>query len=101
MVSNVSTNAASQNTTLQAAYTSSSDSLTQLNTEQDNLAGVSTGSGTPGVPIATIEQQAYQSMITYNAMLEVMQIIDQMLDALVGISSTTSSSGIFQQETKG
>jgi hypothetical protein len=40
-------------------------------------------------------------MITYNAMLEVMQIIDQMLDALVGISSTTSSSGIFQQETKG
>ena len=99
MVSNVSTNAASQNTTLQAAYTSSSDSLTQLNTEQDNLAGVSTGSGTPGVPIATIEQQAYQSMITYNAMLEVMQIIDQMLDALVGISSTTSS-GIFQQQTK-
>jgi len=103
IVSNISTQLSAQTAFFQTAYTSSSASLTQLNNEQDNLAGAAnstTAAGTtPGVPLATIEQQAFQSMITYNAMLEVMQIIDQMLADLVGISSTTSS-GIFQQQSK-
>jgi flagellar hook-associated protein 1 len=106
LASNILSNSSTQNTLLTTSYTSASASLTQLNNEQDNLAGVATPSNTPGVtnpgvPIATIEQQAYQSMITYNAMLEVMEVIDQMLDALVGISSTTSTNGIFQQQTNG
>jgi hypothetical protein len=107
MASNVLANSSSQNNSLQTAYTSSSASLTQLNNEQANLAGVSTGPTSPGgptpagVPIAKIEQQAEQSMITFNAMLEVMEVIDQMLDSLVGVASTTSSSGIFQQQQNG
>ncbi len=106
IVSNISTQLSNQTSSFQTAYTSASASLTQLNNEQDNLAGAAgtytSASGVTenvGVAVATIEQQAFQSMITYNAMLEVMQIIDQMLADLVGISSTTSS-GIFQQQTK-
>jgi hypothetical protein len=106
IVSNISTQLSNQTSSFQTAYASSSASLTQLNNEQDNLAGVAgtytSSSGVPqnvGVSVATITQEAYQSMITYNAMLEVMQIIDQMLADLVGISST-SSSGIFQQQSK-
>jgi flagellar hook-associated protein 1 FlgK len=105
IASNISTQFSSQAAAAQTAYTSSSASLTQMNNEQDNIAGAAgtyTVNGVTqnvGVSLNTIVQQAYQSMITYNAMLEVMQIIDQTLDALVGISSTTSN-GIFQQQTK-
>jgi flagellar hook-associated protein 1 FlgK len=95
MASNVSSNASAQDTALQATYTSSSASLTQLNNAQANIAGVSTSSSVPGVPIATIQEEAQQSLITYNAMLQVMEVINQMLDALVGVSTTSSSSGIF------
>jgi flagellar hook-associated protein 1 FlgK len=103
--SDIMTQLTNQTSTYQTAYNSSSASLLQLNTAQANIAGVSTTitvngvKTTMGVPQANIEQQAEQSMITYNAMLEVMQIIDQMLASLVGVSSTTSSSGIFTQES--
>ncbi len=88
--------------------TQASDSLTQLNNAQANIAGVSTGttsgssstSSTPGVPIATIEQQAEQSLITYNALLQVLQVIDQMYSDLVSILGGTTSSAIsFQSKT--
>ncbi len=88
--------------------TQASDSLTQLNDAQANIAGVSTGttsgssstSSTPGVPIATIEQQAEQSLITYNALLQVLQVIDQMYSDLVSILGGTTSSAIsFQSKT--
>jgi len=105
IVSNISTQLSSQINTYQTDYDSSSASLTQLNNQQDNLAGA-TGTYTVngitqnvGVPIATIQAQAEQSMITYNAMLQVMEVIDQMLGALVGISGSTSSNGIFQPES--
>jgi len=95
LASNISTNSASQDAAIQATYTSSSASLTQLNNAQANIAAVSTGSSVPGIPIATIQEQAQQSLITYNAMLQVMEVVNQMLDALVGVSTTSSSSGIF------
>jgi hypothetical protein len=90
--SNMLSNLSNQTTTYQNAYTNASNSLTQLNTEQDNLAGANTTANTDA-----LTQQAMTSMIQFNAMLQVMQIVDQMLDSLVGISSSTSSSGIFQK----
>jgi len=104
---NMLTQLSTQTSTFQTAYTSASASVAQLNIEQDNLAGATgtfTANGvtnTVGVGVQAIEQQAYQSMITYNAMLEVMEIIDQTLDALVGVTSSTTTNGIFQQQNNG
>lgn len=105
--SNMLNNLSTQTTNYQNAATQAENSLTQLNVQQDNLAGVSTTftgangqSETAGQSIQTIQQQAYTEMIQFNAMLEVMSIIDQMLGSLVGISSSTSSSGIFAQQTQ-
>ena len=83
-----------------------SDSLTQLNDAQANIAGVSTGTtggsgsttSTPGVPIANIEQQAMQSLITYNALLQVLQVIDQMYSDLVNVVGGAPSSNFFQSK---
>jgi hypothetical protein len=82
-----------------------SNSLAQLNAAQANIAGVSTGPTTsggptpPGVPIATIQQQAMQSLITYNALLEVLRVIDNMYSDLVGIATSSSPSGSFANQT--
>jgi flagellar hook-associated protein FlgK len=102
---NMLTQLSTQATTFQTAYTTSAASVVQLNTEQDNLAGAAGTFKVNGVatPVGTanttfIEQQALQSMITYNAMLEVMEIIDQTLDSLVGATAPTISNGIFQQQ---
>jgi flagellar hook-associated protein FlgK len=95
LASGILNNSTNQESTFKTAFSTSSASLTQLNNAQANIAAVSTGSTVPGIPIATIQEQAQQSLITYNAMLQVMEVINQMLDALVGISSTSNSSGIF------
>lgn len=75
-----------------------SASLTQLNNAQANIGGVSTTSGQPGVPIATIQQQALQSMIAFNASLEVLQVIDQMYSDLIGIVGPAPTSSFFQTQ---
>ena len=78
-----------------------SNSLTQLNNAQDNIAGVNTtnnGTG-PGVPVANIEQQAMQSLIAYNAMLQVMQVIDDMYSDLLNMVGASTTSPTFQQRT--
>jgi hypothetical protein len=87
------------------------DSLNQLNTAQANIAGINTGtssssssstgiptSSTSGVPIASIQQQATQAAATYNALVEVMQVIDNMyadLINVVGGTNTSTSSSTF------
>lgn len=73
-----------------------SDALTQLNTAQANIAGVSTSGSTPGVPIELIQQQAMQSLIAYNAMLQVLQVIDHMYSDLVSMTGGTGSTNFFQ-----
>jgi flagellar hook-associated protein FlgK len=78
--------------------TQEQDALNQLNTSQANLAGVYTGSGSPastasgvptastaGVPLASIQQQATQAATAYNALLEIMQVIDNMYQNLINI----------------
>lgn len=89
--SNILTQLSSDSSNAQVVYNQANSSLTQLNNAQANIAGVSTASGQAGVPIATIEQQAMQSLIAYNAMLEVLQVIDNMyvdLIDMVGGSTT-------------
>jgi flagellar hook-associated protein 1 FlgK len=81
-----------------------SNSLAQLNAAQANIAGVSTGNTSsgmpiPGVAIATIQQQAVQEMITYNALLQVLEVIDDMYDDLVGIINSSTPSGSFQNQS--
>jgi flagellar hook-associated protein FlgK len=91
----ISSNVAGQQVLTEQA----SNSLTQLNNAQANIAGVATTSGQPGVPIATIEQQATQEMIAYNALLEVLEVMDEMYSDLVGIISSSTPSGSFQNQT--
>jgi flagellar hook-associated protein 1 FlgK len=81
----------------QMVESQASDSLKQLNAAQANIAGVSTSSSMPGVPVANIQQQAMQDLITYNAMLQVLQVIDQMYSDLVSIAGSSSSSSFFQK----
>lgn len=87
------------------------DALNQLNTAQANLAGINTGgasssssatgipnSSNSGVPIASIQQQATQAALTYNALVEVMQVIDNMYQDLINVvggTNTSSSSSTF------
>ncbi len=102
MASAVLSQSSSQDDMFQIQYTQASDSLTQLNNAQANTAAVSPGivGGVtqPGIPIASIQQKAMEAMITYNAMLQVMQVIDQMYADLVGIIGTsTASGGVFSK----
>jgi hypothetical protein len=103
MAAAVESQSSTQDDAFQIQYSQSSDSLDQLNTEQANLAAVSPGTNggvtPPGIPIASIQQKAMEAMITYNAMLQVMQVIDQMYADLVGIigGSSTASGGVFQK----
>jgi flagellar hook-associated protein FlgK len=83
----------------QLVYNQANAALTQLENAQDNLAGIATTAGQPGVPIATIEQQATQEMIAYNAMLEVLEVIDNMYSDLVGILNSSTPSGSFQNQS--
>jgi hypothetical protein len=82
----------------QMLSTQEQDALNQLNTSQANLAGVYTGSGTPassasgiptsasaGVPLASLQQQATQAATAYNALLEIMQVINNMYQNLINI----------------
>ncbi len=82
----------------QSLTTQEQDALNQLNTSQANLAGVYTGSGSPastasgvptastaGVPLASIQQQATQAATAYNALLEIMQVINNMYQNLINI----------------
>ncbi len=74
-------------------------SLDQLNNAQADVAGLNTSTdGTGhGVPLATLQQQAVQSLVAYNASLDMMQVIDQMYEDLVGIvGGTTTSNNFFQ-----
>jgi len=83
------------------------DSLNQLNTAQANIAGIQSGtptsstgiptSSSAGVPLAAIQQQATQAALTYNALLEVMSVIDNMYNSLIDIigGTSTSTSGVF------
>jgi len=101
MASAILSQSSSQDDSFQIQYKQDVDALTQLNNQQANIAAVSPGtvSGVtpPGVPIASIQPKAMEAMITYNAMLQVMQVIDQMYADLVGIigSSSTASGGVF------
>ena len=98
IVSQVTSDAASH----QIIESQASNSLTQLNNAQANIAGVSTSSGEAGVPIATIEQQAMQSLISYNAMLEVLQVIDNMYVDLVNmVGGSTSSISLSKASSPG
>ncbi len=89
------------------------DALNQLNTAQANLAGINTGgasssssaSGIPnssnsGVPIASIQQQATSAATAYNALLEIMQVIDNMYQNLINVvgggTATSNSNNSFQ-----
>ena len=83
----------------QLVYNQANAALTQLNNAQANLAGVATSGNQPGVPIQTIEQQATQEMIAYNAMLEVLQVIDNMYSDLIGMLSSSTPSGSFQNQS--
>ena len=87
ILSQVSSDAAGH----EALESQASNSLTQLNNAQANIAGVATTNGQAGVPIATIEQQAMQSLISYNAMLEVLQVIDNMYVDLVNMMGGSTS----------
>ncbi len=90
----------------QMATGQAQDSLNQLNTAQANIAGIYTGGSSPvttasgiptssnsGVPLASIQQQATQAATTYNALLEIMQVIDNMYQNLINVvgGGTTSS----------
>ncbi len=84
----------------QALTDQASNSLTQLQNAQDNIAGITTpGSGLAGVSTATIEQQATQEMIAYNALLMVLQVMDNMYSDLVGIIGSSTPSGSFQNQS--
>ena len=83
----------------QLLQSQAANSLAQLNAAQANIAGVATTAGQPGVPIANIQQQAVQEMIAYNAMLQVLAVIDQMYSDLVGIISSSIPSGSFQNQS--
>jgi len=83
----------------QSVTTTAEDSLTQLNNAQDSLAGVATtssGAGSVGVPLATIQEQAMQSLNVYNASLQVLNIMNEMLSDLIDIVGGSSSSTTFQ-----
>ncbi|HVZ81938.1 MAG TPA: hypothetical protein VHE12_14210 [bacterium] len=82
--------------TAKATESQAANSLQQLNTAQANIAGVSTSGSTPGVPIANIQQQAMQDLITYNAMLQVLQVIDQMYADLVTMTGSNNTGNFFQ-----
>lgn len=83
-------------TVQQLVETQASNSLKQLNAAQANIAGVSTSGSTPGVPVANIQQQAMQDLITYNAMLQVLQVIDQMYADLVSMTGSNNTGNFFQ-----
>jgi flagellar hook-associated protein 1 len=86
----------------QSVQDQASASLTQLNNAQANIGAVATTAGQPGVPIATIQQQAMQEMISYNASVQVMEIMDQMYMDLIGIvggSTTNSTVSLTQQSS--
>lgn len=96
MLTQISSDVTAQQSVLDQANAS----LNQLNTAQANLGAVdtsSTGSG-PGEPVAIEEQNAMNSLVAYNALLQVMQIIDQMYSDLVNAVGGTSNSTIFQQK---
>jgi hypothetical protein len=96
LVNQVSSNTAGA----QLLQSQASNSLTQLQNAQDNIAGIATpGSGNAGVSTALIQQQAVQEMITYNAMLQVLEVIDDMFSDLVGIISSSTPSGSFQNQS--
>ena len=103
LASGVSSQTASDVSTHQLLQSQASDSLAPLNAAQANIAGVSPGPASaggptpPGVPIATIQQQAMQSLITYNALLQVLQVIDNMYADLVGMVGGSTSPNFFQQ----
>jgi flagellar hook-associated protein 1 len=93
------TQASSDASTQQLNLDQAQAALTQLNNAQANIAGVSTDGTGAGVPIATLEQQAMQSLISYNAMLQVLQVLDQMYSDLVNMVGGTSTSNFFQQRS--
>jgi flagellar hook-associated protein 1 len=114
MASGILTNISSDVTNQDQVLSQAQASLTQLNTAQANIGAVSmpssssssSGTGTtgttlatPGVPLASIEQEAIQAMTAYNASLDVLNIIDQMYSDLIGVvggsavSTNTFSSG--------
>jgi hypothetical protein len=96
LTSGILTQVSTDLTVEQLAQSQASASLTQLNTAQANIAGVSTSSSVPGVPVASIQQKAMQDLITYNAMLQVLQVIDQMYSDLVNMTGSSTSSNFFQ-----
>jgi hypothetical protein len=98
--SGILNNISTQVSTETSIANQATNSLTQLNNAQANIAGVSTGSG-PGVPVAVLEQQAAQSLITYNALLQIMEVMDQMLSNLISIvGGGASSSGTLTFQSK-
>ncbi len=75
-----------------------SATLTQLNNAQADLGAIATTPGQHGEPIANEQQAALQSLIAYNAALDVLQVIDQMYADLVGIiGGNPPPNGIFQR----
>ncbi len=83
----------------QSLQSQAQNSLTQLNNAQANIAGVSTGNGQAGVSVDTLEEEATQSMIAYNAMLEVLQAIDDMYVDLVNVLGAAASAPTLTQQS--
>ncbi len=99
LTSGLTSQIASNTSAEQSLQSQAQNSLTQLNNAQANIAGVSTSSGQAGVSIATLEEDATQSMIAYNAMLEVLQAIDDMYVDLVNVLGGAASAPTLTQES--
>lgn len=96
LTSGVLNSVSSDLSTQQLLQSQASDSLTQLNNAQANIAGVATSGNQAGVPLANIQQQAVQSLISYNALLQVLQVIDNMYSDLVNVVGGAPSASFFQ-----
>jgi flagellar hook-associated protein FlgK len=97
ILSEISGEVSAQQLTLDQATAS----LTQLNKAQADLAAIDTSESGDGwgEPIALEQQKAVNALIAYNALLQVMQIIDQMYADLVDIVGGGSGNSIFTQKS--
>jgi hypothetical protein len=86
----------------QSVTTTAQDALTQLNNAQAEVAGVATtssGTGSYGVSLAALQEQAMQSLNVYNASLQVLNIMNQMLSDLIEVVGGNTSSTTFTSKT--
>lgn len=97
ILSEISGNVSAEKLTLDQAQAS----LTQLNKAQADLAAIDTSEsgGGWGEPVAMEQQKAVNALVAYNALLQVMQIIDQMYADLVDIVGGLTGSSVFGKKS--